>query len=283
MRALRPSNFNHLHMTTLITRCEGLKSVREVPTVLGPLFPTLFGCGCFRLQKYRQQPQGLETRQSTRETHVTYFYIDKLPQKCSILLIIFTIYASLLHFLSAATSCILEGFPWLTVTTHSSMGSELHPSKRPDRFRTPAGRIWMWSQSSYGTLGFRRTQIWKRRYREIGFLISNLRMVNPVQPLDHSQGSVKLTSFSLTVKLLIWRLYSSTLWLACKTQIWRLSVPQWQQNESYKPALQTNISCHLQLCTRRSAFRYFTQKFCKHFSLIPGVIYAAPNLSTLPD
>ena len=43
MRALRPSNFNHLQMITLITYGERLKSARAVPTVLGPLFLTLFG------------------------------------------------------------------------------------------------------------------------------------------------------------------------------------------------------------------------------------------------
>jgi len=43
MRALRPSNFNHLRMITFITCAEGLKSVRAVPIVLGPLFPSLFG------------------------------------------------------------------------------------------------------------------------------------------------------------------------------------------------------------------------------------------------
>jgi len=43
MCALRPSNFNHIRMIILITCGEGLKSVRAVPTVLGPLFPTLFG------------------------------------------------------------------------------------------------------------------------------------------------------------------------------------------------------------------------------------------------
>ena len=143
-----------------------------------------------------------------------------------ILLIIFIIYASPLHFLSVTSSYILAGFPWLAGRAHRLMGSELHPSKRPGRFRTPTRRIWMCSQSLYGTLGFQRTQLWERHSREIGFLISNLRVVSPVQPLDYSQGSVKLTSFSLTVKLLIWRLYSSTLWLACKTQIWRLSARQ---------------------------------------------------------
>ena len=43
MCALRPSNFNHLRMITSITCGEGLKSVRAVPTVLEPLYPTLFG------------------------------------------------------------------------------------------------------------------------------------------------------------------------------------------------------------------------------------------------
>jgi hypothetical protein len=81
MRALRPSNVNHLHMITLITCGEGHKSVWAVPIVLGPLFPNLIWLrGSFRLEKYRQQPQGLETKLPTTETHETYFYIDKLPQ-----------------------------------------------------------------------------------------------------------------------------------------------------------------------------------------------------------
>jgi hypothetical protein len=151
--------------------------------------------------------------------------MDKLPQIMPNFTYNFYCLCLAFHFLPAASLYILAGFPWLPVTAYSSMGSELHPSERPGRFRTPAGRICMSSQSSHDTLRTRRTQFLKCRSRETGFLISDLRMVSPVQPLDHSQGNVQLTSFSLTVKLLIWRLYSSTLWLACKTQIWRLSFP----------------------------------------------------------
>jgi hypothetical protein len=226
MRALRASNFNHPHMITLKIRDEGHKSVRAVPIVLGPLFPTLFGyAALFGLKNTDSNHKGW--KQNSQQKHRKLIFVSTNCHKlCSILLIIFTIYASPLHFQSVTTSYILAGFPWLTGTEHSSMGSELHPSKLPGRFRTPARRIWMSSQSSHSTQGFRRTQFWKRLYRKIGFLISNLRVVSPVQHLDHWQGSVKLTSFSLTVKLLIWRLYSSTLWLACKTQIRRPSVPQ---------------------------------------------------------
>jgi hypothetical protein len=95
-------------------------------------------------------------------------------------------------------------------------------------------------------------------------------MVSNVQYLDHLQASIKLTSFSLTVKLLIWRLYSSTLWLACKTQTWI------HQTENDKPALQTNNACHLHPCTRTSDLPIFLQEFYMHFSLIAGVIHAAP-------
>lgn len=73
MCALRPSNFNHLRMIILITCGEGLKSVRAVPTVLGPLFPTLFGYTA-RLENIDSNHKGCK-QNSQLEKHTKLIFI----------------------------------------------------------------------------------------------------------------------------------------------------------------------------------------------------------------
>jgi hypothetical protein len=138
-------------MITLKIRDEGHKSARAVPIVLGTLFPTLFGyAALFGLKNTDSNLKGWKQNGQLQKHTKLIFISTNCHKLCSILLIILTIYASPLHFLSVTSLYILVGFPWLTGTAHSSMGSELHPSKLPGRFRTPARRIWMSSQSSHG-------------------------------------------------------------------------------------------------------------------------------------